>query len=80
MLFIKANLTMSENQLNYLTASEIIRKIKLKEVSPLEVLDAAVLRIEEVNPRVNALPILCIDQARDRAKKLTQAMVSGDNC
>ena len=71
---------MSGNQLIYLGAREIVRKIQLKEVSPLEVLDAAVLRIEEVNPRVNALPILCIDRARDRAEKLTQAIVSGTNC
>ena len=71
---------MSGSQLIDLTASEIVQKIRLKEISPLEVLEAAVQRIGEVNPSVNALPILCIDQARDRAEKLTQAIMSGFNC
>ena len=51
----------SGNQLIDLTATEVARKIRAKEVSPLDVLDAAIERIEEVNPKVNALPILCLD-------------------
>ena len=70
----------SGNQLIDLTATEVARKIRAKEVSPLDVLDAAIERIEEVNPRVNALPILCLDQARERAIKLSQTVTSGDKC
>jgi len=70
----------SGNQLIDLTATEVARKIRTKQVSPLEVLDAAVKRIEEVNPKVNALPILCLDQARERARKLSQTTASGGEC
>ena len=70
----------SGNQLIDLTATEVARKIRAKEVSPLDVLDAAIQRIEEVNPKVNALPILCLDQARERAIKLSQTVTSGGEC
>ncbi|HCP49553.1 MAG TPA: amidase, partial [Gammaproteobacteria bacterium] len=65
------------SQLTDLTATEVARKLRAKEVSPLDVLDAAIERIEEVNPKVNALPILCLDQAREKAIKLSQTVASG---
>ena len=68
------------NQLTDLTATEVARMLRVKEVSPLDVLDAAIKRIEEVNPKVNALPILCIDKARERARKLSETLTSGDEC
>ena len=42
------------SQLTDLTATEVARKLRAKEVSPLDELDAAIARIEEVNPKVNA--------------------------
>ncbi|WP_308933096.1 amidase [Reyranella soli] len=39
-------------------------------MSPLELVDAAIARIAEVEPAVNALPILCFDRARDQAKRM----------
>jgi amidase len=53
-----------------LTASQAVRKLKQKEVTPLELIDAAAKRIETVEPAVNALPTLCLDRARDHAKRL----------
>jgi amidase len=60
---------MSE-ELIRLTASEAVRKLKQKEVSPLELIDAAEKRIAAVEPQVNALPTLCLERARDHAKRL----------
>lgn len=61
---------MSDNALIRLTATEAVAKLTRGEVSPLELIDAAAARIAEVEPAVNALPTLCLDRARDHAKRL----------
>ena len=53
-----------------LTATEAVAKLRSREVSPLELIDAAAARIAEVEPAVNALPTLCLDRARDHARRL----------
>ena len=53
----------SGNQLIDLTATEVARKIRAKDVSPLDVLDVAIERIEEVNPKVNACLLYTSDAA-----------------
>src|SRR3546814_7817617 len=53
-----------------LTAREAVRRLKRKELSPLELIDAAEARIVRVEPEVNALPILCFDRAREQARRL----------
>ncbi|MGE4079985.1 MAG: amidase [Reyranella sp.] len=53
-----------------LTAVEAVSLLKKKEVSPLELVEASAARITAVEPAVNALPTLCLDRARDHAKRL----------
>ncbi|MEX2520346.1 MAG: amidase family protein [Paracoccaceae bacterium] len=53
-----------------LTATEAVAKLEAGEVSPLEMLDAALERIEAVEPAINAMPTVCAERARDRAKNL----------
>lgn len=53
-----------------MTAVEAVARLKKREVSPLELIDAAEKRIAEVEPAVNALPTLCLDRARDHARRL----------
>ena len=53
-----------------LTAREAVARLKRGEVSALELVEAAVGRIAEVEPAVNALPTLCLDRARDHARRL----------
>ncbi|MBK1662208.1 amidase [Paracraurococcus ruber] len=53
-----------------LTATEAVARLKRREVSPLDLLDAAERRIAAVEPAVNALPTLCLDRARDHARRL----------
>jgi len=53
-----------------LTAREASAALARGEVSPLELVEAAAARIAEVEPAVNALPTLCLDRARDHARRL----------
>ena len=58
---------MSLSELTRMTAVEAVRRLKAREVSPAELIDAALERIAEVEPAVNALPTLCPDRARAAA-------------
>jgi amidase len=58
------------SELWQLSATEAVGKLRRREVSPLEMVDAAIARIEEVEPKVNALPIQFFDVARTQAKAL----------
>jgi amidase len=53
-----------------MTAREAVAHLAAGEVSPLELIDAALVRIEATDGAINALPTLCPDRARDRAKSL----------
>ena len=56
--------------LTALTARQAVDLLKKKEVSPLELIDAAEARIAAVEPAVNALPTLCLDRARQAARAI----------
>ncbi len=58
------------DELMRLTATEAVAKLQRREISPLDLIDAAAARIAVVEPAVNALPTLCLDRARDHAKRL----------
>jgi amidase len=53
-----------------LTATDAVTRLREGDVSPLEMVDAAAKRIAAVEPRINALPIRFIDEARAQAKAL----------
>jgi amidase len=53
-----------------LTAREAVALLREKEISPLELVEASIARIEEVDGAVNALPIRCFDCARSQAKRM----------
>src|SRR5882724_3732647 len=54
------------------TACAVVGKLKAGDVTPLDLLDVLEKRIAEVDGKVNALPTLCFDRARDHAKALMQ--------
>ncbi|MBT0569765.1 amidase [Curvibacter sp. CHRR-16] len=60
-----------------LPAVEMRRMIGCKELSPLELLDACIARIEAVNPRVNAITATCFDRARVEARQAEQQVMQG---
>src|SRR3546814_7363465 len=61
-----------------LTAVELRRMIGTKEVSPVELLESCIARIEAVNPAVNALVAMDLDAARRAARDAEKAVMRGD--
>ena len=62
----------SDQELVRATACAVVDKLKSGDVTPLDLLDVLERRIAEVDGKVNALPTLCFDRARGRAKALMQ--------
>src|SRR6476469_5266252 len=60
-----------------MTAVEAVARLKKKEISPLDLVEASARRIAEVEPAVNAMPTLCLDRARDHARRV---MAGGEAC
>src|SRR5689334_5006950 len=58
------------DELIRLTATEAVARLATGEVSPLQLIDAAAAPTAAVEPAVNALPTLCLDRARDHAKRI----------
>lgn len=69
---------MSKEELVSLSAVEMRRRIGTKEVSPVELLEACLERIEEVNPAINAVTAMCVARARKEAKAAETAVRRGE--
>ena len=69
---------MSNEELVSLSAVELRRRIGTKEISPVELLDACLERIEEVNPAVNAVTAMSVKRARKEAKAAETAVRRGE--
>jgi amidase len=67
----------SDQALVRATACAIVDKLRTGEVTPLDLLDVLEQRISEVDGKVNALPTLCFDRARTRARALMQKPIGG---
>ena len=63
----------TSHELVRLTAREAVAALRKREVAPAELIDTAASRIAAANGTVNALPTLCLDRARDAAKRLPPA-------
>ena len=59
------------------SATDIASAIRARTVSPVEVLETVITRIEQRNPSVNALVFTAFDEARQRARAAEQAVMSG---
>ncbi|GAA0907261.1 amidase [Pseudonocardia zijingensis] len=67
------------DDLAYATAAELAMRIRRRELSPVEVVDAAIARIEARNPSVNAFVHLGLDDARTQARLTERAVVAGED-
>jgi len=65
------------DELAYLSAQELAARIRRRELSPVEVVDAFIDRINVRNPSLNALVYLGFDDARREARKAEDAVMSG---
>jgi len=68
----------TDNRLVELTANELRHRIGTREISPVELLDACIDRIEAVNPFVNAVTATCFDRARTEAQAAEKAVLAGE--
>lgn len=65
------------DDLAYGTATELAARIRRRELSPVELMDAVLARIEARNPSLNALVFTAFDEARDAARRAEEALTSG---
>lgn len=67
----------SNDRLPAESALELRRRIGTKEISPVELLGACIERIEQANPRVNAIAATCYERAQQEAKAAEAAALRG---
>ncbi len=60
-----------------MSAVDMARRVRDRDVSPVELVEAAIERIEARNPSVNAMIFKGYDDARKRAKAAEKAVMSG---
>ena len=63
------------DELAYLSAADLAHKILRRELSPVEVVDAFIERIEARNPSITALVYFGFDDAREAAKKVAGRVI-----
>jgi aspartyl-tRNA(Asn)/glutamyl-tRNA(Gln) amidotransferase subunit A len=68
---------MKDTELLKLTIAELAPKIKAREVSPVEVTEAALAQAERLQPVLNSFITLLPDQARTQAKARERAIARG---
>ena len=69
---------MNELEICYMPAVEMAEAIKTKRLSPVEIMDAVLQRIERLNPRVNAYCTLVSEDARKQAKEAETKVMKGE--
>jgi len=69
---------MSDDDLIWRSALELGDLIRKKELTPVEVTDAALARLEAVNPLLNAFCLVAAARAREQAREAEIAVVKGE--
>ncbi|HSF26938.1 MAG TPA: amidase [Actinomycetes bacterium] len=69
--------TAAADELCARSATELASAIRRSEVSPVEVVDAVLARIDKVNPRLNAFCTVTAEQARRRAQLAADEVARG---
>src|SRR5689334_6857238 len=62
--------------LTTISATELVAMIRARDVSPIEVVEAHLQRIEQINPSLNAI-VTIADDAIDRAREAESAVSAG---
>jgi aspartyl-tRNA(Asn)/glutamyl-tRNA(Gln) amidotransferase subunit A len=68
---------MNSTDLCYLSAGQLSRLIRKKEISPVEVVEAHLSRIEALEPKLNSFITLLPDQAMAAARKAEKEIQAG---
>ncbi len=70
--------SLSQSSPEFLSIEEAGRLLRKKEISPVELVDAALARIERANPGLNAFLTIVADEARRQARAAERAIRSGN--
>ena len=65
------------DELDYMSAAELARRIRQRQRSPVEVVDATIARIEKRNPAITAFVYFGFDDARKADQAAERALMSG---
>ncbi|HEY1775639.1 MAG TPA: amidase family protein [Solirubrobacteraceae bacterium] len=68
---------MGDEELCFKDATELATLIAARELSPVEVLDAFLARIDALNPSINAFCVVAEESARDAAARAEQELLAG---
>ena len=69
---------MADTDLLKLTISELAPKIKAKEISPVDLTEAALAQADRLQPKLNSFITMLHDQARSQAKEQEAALMRGE--
>ncbi len=69
---------MSQVEIVFMTACEMARRIREREISALEVMEAHLAQIERVNHKVNAIVTLVAEQALKAAREADSRLAKRD--
>ena len=64
---------MKDSEILNLTISELAPKIEAREISPVEVTEAALAQADRLQPRLNSFITILHEGARSQAKELSKA-------
>ncbi|MGW4204227.1 amidase [Streptomyces sp. NPDC004726] len=64
--------------IRFMPATELAQRIRSRELSPVEVMESVVSRIEERNPEINAVVYKGYDEARERARAAEKTVLNAD--
>jgi len=67
------------NAYDYRTAGELMKVLADRQVSSRELVDAAIARIEAIDPKINAVVVRDFDRAREAAAAADVALAKGDS-
>ena len=59
-------------------ATELAALVRERELSPVEVVDAFLARIDALNPAINAFCAVAADEARSAARRAEEAVAAGE--
>jgi aspartyl-tRNA(Asn)/glutamyl-tRNA(Gln) amidotransferase subunit A len=65
----------SEPELAFLSIEQAARLLRRREISPVELVDIAILRIERLNPSINAFLTVLADRARRQARLAERELI-----
>jgi amidase len=70
---------MGNQEICFLSATELAHRIRAKDLSATEVMEAHLTQIERVNPKVNAIVTFLPEQALDQARAADEALANGED-